>query len=233
MPVPIELPRVPATNPFAVPLTVQPVALETPLADRLDVAVTAEAAAYVDAYGTCRRVVFTRLPLPGLAPDLQESLAETAFTRRPPSRRDGSHLGSPSPWTSADASTAARSCVSHCCRQTSWRRQRQSAQPAPAPEPRDLQIPTTRVEQLDQLPTVKRFRVTVGGHDVRQGVRLMLEIGSDGRCLGRCSVSCPDGLRQWLLRSLAEWRFRPQSADGPTVVGLSTPDRGRDRHAAQ
>lgn len=218
VPVPVELPEVPPTNPFAVPLAVQPVAIETPLARRFDVTVTATASAYVDASGTCRRVVFTRLPLPGLAAELQKHLAETDFT-------PGKLLGATVPtWAAISVDLHGRIDEGKVARMALLPPDPSvppipDTPPAPAAEARDLQIPATRLEQLDQIPTAKRFRVRVGGQDVRQAVRLLLEIGADGRCHRAVFLSCPEGLHQWLLRSLAGWRFQPpQGGDGPTTA---------------
>jgi len=218
VPVPIELPEVPPTNPFAAPLAVQPVALETPLAERFDVSVAAEASAYVDANGTCRRVVFTRLPLPGLAAELQEHLTDTDFT---PAKLLGASVPT---WAAVAVDLSGRIDEGKIARMALLPPDPlvppiPDEPPAPAPEARDLQIPATRLEQLDQIPTAKRFRVRIGGQDVRQAVRLLLEIGADGRCQRVVFLSCPEGMRQWLLRSLAGWRFQPaQGSEGATVA---------------
>lgn len=218
VPVPVELPSVPPTNPFATPLAVQPVAVETPLAERFELSVTAEAAAYVDAAGTCRRVVFTRLPLPGLATDLQKSLADTDF-------EPGRLLGAAVPtWASAAVDLAGRIDEGQILRLALLPPDPMvppipDAPPAPAVEPRDLQIPATRLEQLDQVPSARRFRVRVDGQRVRQTVRLLIEVDPEGRCRRVVFISCAEGLHSWLLRSLAGWRFQPpQTAAGPTTA---------------
>jgi len=218
LPVPVELPAVPATNPFAAPLTAPPAPLETPLAPRFEVAVTAEAAAYVDAAGTCRRVVFTRLPLPGLAGELHESLVDTDFT-------PGRLLGAAVPtWIAVAIDLTGRVDGGRLLRVALLPPDPSvppvpEAEPAPAPDPRDLQIAATRPEQLDQPPGVKRFRVRIGGHDAPQTVRALLEIDAGGRCTRVVFLACPDGLRPWLLTSLAAWRFQPgRDAGGPTAA---------------
>jgi len=218
VPVPIELPAVPATNPFATTLAIQPVLLQSPLRARFEVTEPAEAAAYIDADGSCRRVVFTRLALPGLTAGLEESLTEAEFT---PGRR----LGAATP-TWAPVVIALRGRID---RGTVVRLAATPADPAappvpeapatPAVDPRDAQLPGIPVEQLDQLPVAKRFRAKVSGQTFRQPLSVMVEVGPDGRARRAVFLACPDGLRDWVLTSAAEWRFQPgQDGTGPVAA---------------
>jgi hypothetical protein len=40
-------------------------------------------------------------------------------------------------------------------------------------------------------------------------VRFLADVGPSGRCERVVFLSCPEGLRPWLVASLANWSFRP------------------------
>jgi len=90
---------------------------------------------------------------------------------------------------------------------------------APVPDARDLALPSTPVEQLDQMPAAKHFRARTSSHTWNQKVRLLAEITPQGRCARVVFLSCPDGLRGWLLASLGGWTFTPgRGSEGPIAA---------------
>jgi hypothetical protein len=218
MTVPIELPAVPPTNPFAAALVAPPLHGQTPLREKLDTTFVVQGAGYIDSSGTCRRVVFLRLPLPGIATEIQEALQETDFT---PARSLGASVAT---WLPFTIDLQGRVRGGEVLRM-------QAVPPAtgepptpdvvamPSPDARDLALPGTPVEQLDQMPAAKRFRTRTSSRTWNQKVRLLAEVTPQGRCARVVFLSCPDGLRGWLLASLGGWTFTPaQGSDGPIAA---------------
>jgi hypothetical protein len=216
--IPVELPAVPPTNPFARPLTALPVPVATPMLEKLDTVLHAEAAVYVDAAGVCRRAVLLAAPLPGLSAEINAAVLETTFL-------PGQARGQAVPvWLTVAFDLGGRIKGGRVIRLTPSAPD-PAAPPAPEPAPppvadaRDLALPATPAEQLDALPSGRRFRASVSGRALRQGIRLLAEVTADGRCSRVVFLSCPDGLRAWLLRSLAGWTFRPATAaEGATAA---------------
>ncbi len=215
--VPVELPAVPPINPFAVPVVTPPAAIATPLRAKFPDTFGVLASVYIDAQGACRRVVFTRLPWPGLADALRPTITATSFT---PARASGA----PVPvWLPLDIDLKGRVDQG---RVTSL----QGSAPEPAVPPSvepvsgpeadagDAGLPATPLERVDELPNPKRFRVRIDGRTWRQPFRLLAEIGPDGRCRRVVFLACPDGLRGWLLASMAAWTFRPAAGTGGPVA---------------
>ena len=216
--VPIELPAVPPTNPFVVELVTPPLQTQTVLREKFDTTFPAQGVCYVDQNGVCRRVVLLHLPLPGIANDLQQALEETDFT---PAR----FLGAPvATWVPFTIELQGRVRGGQTLRlQATPPAAGEPPSPdtaaAPVPDARDLALPATPVEQLDQMPAAKRFRARVSSRTLREKVRLLAEVTAQGRCARVVFLSCPDGLRGWLLASLGAWTFKPaQAASGPTTA---------------
>lgn len=216
--VPVELPRVPLTNPFAGRLATQPVVLTSPFAEKTPLRVTAVAAVYIDAVGTCRRIVFTALPLPGLTDDLKARLAETEFA---PAKMLGAAVPT---WVTVAVDLEGRLDDATAKRVTLVPPDPTvppvpDVPPTPAPDARDLQLPATPAGQLDQAPMARRFRVKVSGQELAQRIRMMVEVDASGRAARVVFLSCPEGLRPWLLASLSNWTFQPgQDAHGPVAA---------------
>lgn len=218
VPVPLELPALPPTNPFATPLVTAASPTVTPLRAKFAETFTALATAYVDTEGACRRVVFTRLPWPTLGDDLRPTLAETRFT---PARASGAAVAVWLPLTIDLRGRVKQGRVTRL--QGSAPDPDQPPAPeaaaAPTPEARDLELPATPLDRVDQLPSPKRFRARVDSRVWRQAVRLLAEVSSEGRCQRVVFLACPDGLRSWLLASMASWTFRPSTGkDGPVTA---------------
>jgi hypothetical protein len=215
--VPVELPAIAPTNPFAAPVTSVAASLATPMLAKLDSTFHVEAAVYVDAAGTCRRAVPLVVPLPGLVNDTSGAVAETTFV---PAHARGQAVAV---WLTAAFDLAGRIKEGRVTRlvpsapDPASPPTPETASP-PATDARDQALPATPAEQLDALPSVKRFRVSVPGRTMRQGFRLLAEVTLEGRCSRVVFLSCPTGLRPWLLRSLAGWTFRPATAGGEPVM---------------
>ncbi len=216
--VPIELPTIPPTNPFAATLGLPPAPVSTPMLAKLDTVLHVQAALYVDATGECRRSVLLAAPLPGLSAELNAEMLETRFA-------PGQANGQTTPvWLTVAFDLAGRIKEGRMIRVSPAPPDPASppapeSTPPPVADARDLALPATPAERLDALPSAKRFRVSVPSRTLRQAYRLLAEVTPDGRCSRVVVLSCPDGLHQWLLRSLAAWTFRPAVVDGrPTTA---------------
>jgi hypothetical protein len=216
--VPVELPALPTINPFARPLLVQPAPIATPLVAKFTVAASARGSAYIDGQGMCRRVSFAALPLPYVGDPLQSAFREGEFIA-------GRTTGGPAAtWWPFAVDLTGRIKEGTVVRVV-------PAPPPPAelpaPEgavaivapPAEPGMPATPLEQLAQPPTAKRFRARIDSRDWTQKVRLLAEVAPDGRCARVVFLSCPEGLRRWLLASLASWTFRPgEDNAGPVTA---------------
>ena len=216
--VPVELPALPTINPFARPLLVQPVPMATPLAAKFTVAANARGTAYIDAQGSCQRVRFSSLPLPFAGEELQQAFREAVFV---PGRAASGPAAS---WWPFAVDLTGRIKEGTVVR----------VQPAPPPAgelpvpetaaaaepgPAEAGLPATPLEQFSQPPAAKRFRARIDGRDWAQRVRLLAEISPEGSCTRVVFLSCPEGLRRWLLASLASWTFRPgEDTAGPVTA---------------
>ncbi len=217
VPVPVELPAVPPINPFAAPVLTPPSPLGTPLREKYAQTFTVLAAAYLDGSGTLRRLVFTRTPWPTLAADLRQPLSELTFT---PARSGGASVAI---WLPFAVDLKGRINEGRITRLQATSPD-PGAPPAPdvasgpTPEANDLALPATLLAQVDQLPNPKRPpRIRVDGRTWRQGIRLLAEVSTDGHCRRVVFLTCPEGLRGWLLASMAEWTFRPAAGNGGPV----------------
>src|SRR4030042_6875256 len=83
VPVPLELPAVPPTNPFAAPVLSPPSPLATPLREKFADTFAVLASAYVNGEGSCRRGVFNRLPWPGMEVDRRQAAYAVCFPPAP------------------------------------------------------------------------------------------------------------------------------------------------------
>ncbi|MGD1146609.1 MAG: hypothetical protein ABR961_01500 [Thermoanaerobaculaceae bacterium] len=215
VPVPVELPAVPPTNPFAAPLLTAPTPVSTPLREKFSGMFTVLASVYVDADGGARRVVFTQLPWPDLADALRPTIAATVFT---PARSSGAAVPVWLPLAIDLHGRVQEGRVTGLQPGVPEPAAPPAVEPSPIPSPeaRDLELPFTPTERVDQLPSPKRFRARVDGRSWRQGIHLLAEVTGVGRCQRVVFLACPEGLRPWLLASMAEWTFRPGTTkDGP------------------
>jgi len=218
VPVPVELPAVPPTNPFATSLATLPAPVSTPLREKFSGTFSVLASLYVDAEGVTRRAVFTQAPLPGLVDALRPDVLEMTFK---PARVSGSPV---SVWLAVGIDLHGRIDEGRVTRI-----QPTAPDPAtpPASEPvstpsveaQDRELPATSVERLDQLPSPKHVRAKAKGRAWHQGIRALAEISEAGHCQRVVFLSCPDGLRPWLLASMGAWTFRPATTkDGPATA---------------
>lgn len=221
VPVPIELPSVPPTNPFAASLVSPPAPVATPLREKFSDTFTVLTSVYVTGEGEARRVIFSRLPWPSLANDLRPQLAELNFT---PARASGAAVPVWVPLAIDLKGRVAEGRVS--------RIQGSAPEPAtppmlelaavPAPDARDLELPATALDKVDQMANPKRPpRIRADRRAWRQSVRLLAEVSPEGRCQRVVFLACPEGLRPWLLASMASWTFRPGVGQaGPVTAWL-------------
>jgi hypothetical protein len=216
--VPVELPAVPPTNPFAATLSSAPAPIASPLQPKFVISAPAQAAAYVDATGVCRRVVPIALPFQGIARQVQTALEATTFT---PGKSFGTVAATwlPVGFEVQGRIEEGRMLSLQVLAPDPTNPPVQEVVPSPAADSRDLAMPAVTVDKLDVVPLPKRFKLRIDGWTWRQEVRLLAEVSPEGRVSRVVFLSCPDGLRTWLLRSLASWTFRPgQSAEGPVAA---------------
>lgn len=216
VPVPVELPVLPPTNPFATPVDSHPTILTSPLVERLDSVFRSTAALYVDSGGAVRRAVLLAVPLPGIGDELRQALLETTFT---PGR---SLSGPASTWLDVGMDLEGRIDRAKVLGVRALPPEPgvvpvPESDPPLAVEPRDGQLPATPVESLEQLPVPKSFRARVASRSWRQEFRLLAEVSPEGRCTRVVFLSCPVGLRRFFLASLSGWTFRPAQAGGAPV----------------
>jgi hypothetical protein len=219
VPVPIVLSEVPPTNPFAAPVVSPPSVLTTPLREKFVDKFTVLATVYVNSDGACSRAVFTRVPWPGIEADLRKELFDLTFV---PARAGGT----PVPvWLPVAIDFKGRINKGKVITL-----QAVTPDPAtppvpevaavPTPDPRDLGLPATPMTRVEQLANLKRPpRFSIDGRGWRQSIRLLAEIGAEGRCQRVVFLACPEGLRSWLLASMGAWTFRPATAaSGPAAA---------------
>ncbi len=215
VPVPVALPEVPAVNPFAATSATVPVARTTPMASKFETTFPVRAAIYADAAGEVRRIVFVDVPLPGIVGDLREAVDKVEFS---PARSFG---GTVPTWVDLafaldgrvdDGEVTAVRTVSPDPAVPPV----PDAAPAPVGADSDAELPATPVEKLEQTPLPRRFRARVSGREWTQTFRLLAEVSPRGRCEKVVFLSLPEGLRGWMLASLAGWTFQPaMGATGP------------------
>lgn len=212
VPVPVDLPAIAPLNPFATPVNAAPVAVSMPLRQKFTGTFPVQVAAYIDNNGVCQKVVLVRAPWGGLGAELQAAFTETPFA---PGRSFGGPVATWLPATvdlrgRIDEGRVLTIQVSLPDPDTP-----PDVEPyrGPVAEKRDLALPAVPVERLDQLPSPKRFRVRVNKRTWRESVRLLVEVGQGGKAERVVFLTCPEGLRSWLLASLSGWSFRP--AQGP------------------
>jgi hypothetical protein len=224
VPVPVELPGVPPTNPFASPVLAPASPVTSPLREKFVDKFTVLASAYVNSDGACRRALFTRVPWPGIEADLQQALSELTFI---PARAGGA----PVPvWLPVEIDFKGRINEG---RLTKLQATAPDSATPPVPEvaaapvrsAHDLELPATPLARVEQLAGLKRPpRISIDGRTWRQPIRLLAEVGSDGRCQRVVFLACPEGLRAWLLASMAAWTFRPATAAAGPVTAWALLD---------
>ncbi len=219
VPVPLEMPAVPTTNPFATPVVSPPVPVTTPLREKFAGAFTVLAAVYVTSDGGAARWVFTRLPWPGLAADVRPPLSELTFV---PARAGGAAVPVWAPVAFDLKGRVQEGRVVKLEGSAPDPASPPSAEVAavPTPDAHDLELPATPFEKVEQMATAKHIpRFRADGRTWRQGVRMLAEIGPEGRCRRVVFLAWPEGLRPWLLASMASWTFRPaMGKDGPVAA---------------
>lgn len=214
--VPVEMPAVPPSNPFHTTVDTPPAVVETPLERGFDGVFPVAAGVYVDAKGSCQRVVVTAAALPGVTAPVVAELAETRFN---PALLGGTPVPT---WVTVTMDLRGR------ISRGAWLRLRSSlpdpaappleaAASPPAFERRDRQLPATPADALDQLPVPRRFRLRTGSLIFAAAVSLLAEVDSDGHCRRLVFLNCPSGLRDWLLASAAGWGFHPAVRGGTHI----------------
>ncbi len=219
VPVPIELPAVPPTNPFAAPVATPPPPVATPLREKFADTFAVLASAYIDAQGVCRRVVFTRLPWPGVDADLRPLLTRPGLHPARACRRRGPGLAAARhrPQRADRRGTGGARAGRRAGRDRGARRRGEAG---PRGRRQRRRLPATPIDRVDQLPNPKR----VPDPDRRRPLAPAIPPARrdrHGRPLPtRRLPRLPGGVcAAWLLASMAEWTFRPAAgAAGPVAA---------------
>lgn len=217
VPVPLELPAVPAANPFFTPVDVQPSPRQTPMREDFAVTVPVSFAVYVEKNGTCRRAQPVSNPLPGVLEPVRLALLETDFI---PAKAFGQPAAV---WVDVGVDLRGEvkeGRVAQLSVTLPDPGDTPQLEPVPLPplDPRDTQLPSTPLEQLSTAPAPKRFSAKVPAQEFRQPFKLLAEIGADGKVKRIVFLACPEGLRSWVLASSASWLFTPPQAQGSPVA---------------
>ncbi len=215
VPVPMALPDVQPTNPFFRPLRALPQPKQTPLREDFPVTVPVSFAVYLSRWGECLRAQPLTNPLPGVLEPVRQALSETSFT---PAKA----FGQPTPlWL--DVGLELRGEVKEgrlgqlqVVAPNAAETPQLEHLPLPPPDLRDKQLPATPLDRLSAWPVPKRFAAKVPGRELRQALKLLAEVGADGKVKRVVFLLCPEGLRSWVLASAASWLFSPpQGEAGP------------------
>ncbi|MCS7183665.1 MAG: hypothetical protein NZ869_11225 [Thermoanaerobaculum sp.] len=218
VPVPMELPAVPPTNPFFTPLVAPPAPRQMPMREDFAVTVPVAFAVYVDKNGSCRRAQPLGNPLPGVVEPVRLALQETSFT---PAKAFGQPVGV---WVDVGVDLQGEISTGRLTQPVVTLPD--PAEPAtpespalPPAEPRDSQLAGTPLAQLSSFPAPKRFSAKAPAQEFRQPIKLILELAPEGKVKRLVFLSCPEGLRPWVLASAAGWTFSPpQATVGPTTA---------------
>lgn len=217
VPVPMELPAVPPTNPFFSAVDQQPAARQTPMREDFPVTVAASFAAYVEKSGICRRAHPIANPLPGVLEPVRQALLETQFT---PAKAFGQAAAV---WVDVSADLRGEvkeGRVAQLVVTLPDPGETPQLEPMPLPpgDPKDGQLPSTALDQLSALPVPKRFSAKVPAQEFRQPFKLLVAVGADGKVKRVVFLACPEGLRSWVLASTASWLFTPAYAQGSATT---------------
>lgn len=216
VPVPLELPAVPPTNPFFSPVDQQPAPRQTPMREDFPVTVAASFAAYVEKNGVCRRAQPISNPFPGVLEPVRQALLETEFT---PAKAFGQAAAV---WVDVGADLRGEIKEGRVVQLAvtlpdPGETPQLEATPLPPGDPKDAQLPSTALDQLSSLPVPKRFSAKVPSQEFRQPIKLLVEVGADGKVKRLVFLACPEGLRSWVLASSASWLFTPPHSKGSPV----------------
>ncbi|MGC8915774.1 MAG: hypothetical protein ACP5NF_02195 [Thermoanaerobaculum sp.] len=217
VPVPVELPAVPPTNPFYVPVDVPPAARQTPMREDFATTVPVTFAVYIQTNGTCRRAQPVSNPFPGVLEPVRQAIVETEFS---PAKAFGKPVAV---WVDVTADLKGeikegqvRGLAVTLPDPATTPAEEPS--PLPPPDPGDAQLPTSDLAQLSALPAPKRFSAKVPSQEFRQPFKLLAEIGKDGKVKRVVFLACPEGLRPWVLASAGSWVFAPAQVQGAPVA---------------
>jgi len=215
VPVPMQLPEVPATNPFYRPLVALPQAKQTPMREDFPITVPVSFSLYLTKEGECRRAHPLTNPMPGVLEPLRQELLQTTFT---PAKAFG---GAVATWLDVGVNLQGeikegKAVQLMIAAPDPAQTPTLEAIPTPPPDPKHGQLPATPAQQLTAFPAPKRFSAKVPSQQFRQPFRLLLEVGAEGKVKRVLFLLCPEGLRSWVLASSGSWLFTPpQGAQGP------------------
>lgn len=216
VPVPVELPALPPTNPFYLPLASLPQAKQTPMRENFPVTVPVRFAIYVDKVGNCRRAHPLSNPLPGILEPLRQQLLEERLT---PGKAFGQATSS---WVDVQVDLRGKVAEGQVTQLVVGSPDPSATPeiegfPLPPGDPRDAQLPATPVQQLTAIPSPGSFSAKVPKQEFRQPFKLLAEVSATGKVKRIVFLLCPEGLQSWVLASSSTWLFTPaRTATGAT-----------------
>lgn len=211
LPVPIVL--LESANPFAIAVDASPRLLSSTPPRKLDVAGTAQIAAYVDTKGNCLGGVPLDLPFPGMTTTILEEIKDVRFD---PAKKAGKPVGS---WAVLDISMVGKIKESTVGAPT-FELPDPAAPPEPAPplrvvpSGRLIRAPFEPQASLTTFASPRRLKVKAPGQDADIPVRALVHITANGRCDRFVPLNLEPGLHRWLSAYLATWRLDPAQRDG-------------------
>lgn len=210
---PVPIVTLESANPFAIAVDASPRLLGSTPPKKLDVAGTAQVAAYVDTKGNCLGGVPLELPFPGMTTTILEELKRVRFD---PAKKADRPVGS---WAVLDISMIGKIKESTVGAPT-FELPDPEAPPEPgaplraAPSGRLTRAPYEPQASLTTFASPRRLKVKVPGQDADIPVRALVHITASGRCDRFVPLNLEPGLHKWLSAYLATWRLDPAQRDG-------------------
>lgn len=216
--IPPRLPMVgiDAVDPFAASVDTLPVLGPTVAPEKVPVSGHVVVAAYVDPEGRCLGAVPLELPYPALTNSLLDELSSTRFE---PARSGQREVGT---WVVLDIKLDGKVKDAEILGQ-------HLALPDPdvppvpmeparvLPSARLAGLPATPEEELSSPATPRNLRIRVPGREGEVPMRVLVEIGADGRCSRYVPLEVDSGLVPWLAATLTQWRAEPATRAGEPV----------------
>jgi hypothetical protein len=216
VPLPVPVVALEAVNPFVVALDEPPKLLRTAPPRKLEIAVQARVAVYVDAAGDCQGAVQLSTPFPAIAQPLVSGLMKSRFEPALINK-------TPQPsWVVLEIGLEGKIKESATSNQSLVMPDSASPphppQAAPSyPTGRLAQLPVADVSRLTTRAKPRRLRVRISGGEVQSGVHALVHLTAVGKCDRFVPLEVDSGLLSWLSTYLATWQASPARRGGEPV----------------
>jgi len=210
---PVPIVALESANPFAIAVDASPRLLSSTPPRKLEVAGTAQIAAYVDTKGNCLGGVPLALPFPGMTTTILEEIKDVRFD---PAKKADKPVGS---WVVLEISMDGKIKESTVGAPT-FELPDPAAPPEPAPplrvvpSGRLIRAPYEPQASVTTFASPRRLKVKASPQDADIAVRALVHITASGRCDRFVPLNLEPGLHRWLSAYLATWRLDPAQRDG-------------------